>query len=127
MLIERRVKAATENGWPEFAGVFDPLCIPWREKREDAHPELQTLLKFFASCTGLRSWSRIQHESLYDSKDFLSEREIQIPRVGKPLGQLRTWVPEGLGQGRLRTGETEFPWLRRANQASKGAPLKTLR
>ena len=94
MLIERRVKAATENGWPEFAGVFDPLCIPWREKREDAHAELQTLLKFFASCTGLRSWSRIQHESLYDSKDFLSEREIQNPRVGKPWGQLRTWVPD---------------------------------
>jgi len=34
MLIERRVKAARRNGWPEFAGIFDPLCIPWREKRE---------------------------------------------------------------------------------------------
>ena len=94
MLIERRVKAATENGWPEFAGIFDPLCIPRREKREDAHPELQPLLKFSASCMRLRSWSRIQHERLYDSKDFKSEREMQIPRVGKPWGQLRTWVPD---------------------------------
>jgi hypothetical protein len=93
MLTECRVEAPTESGWPEFAGSLDQLCFPLGEKRQDAQPERQTLSKFDVSSIRFRGWSRIHNECPDDFKNLFSEREMQIPRVRKPWGQLRAWVP----------------------------------
>jgi hypothetical protein len=39
MLIECRVEAPTESGWPEVTGSLNPLCLALREKRQDVKPE----------------------------------------------------------------------------------------
>jgi hypothetical protein len=78
MMIEGRVEAATQNEWPECAGILDPLPVPRGEKREDTHPERQALLKLGASRARFRDGSRIQNECRYCSKGFVSEREIQV-------------------------------------------------
>jgi hypothetical protein len=93
MMIESRVEATTESGRPERTGFLHPLRIPFREKLKDALPELQSLSKFDASCTRLRSRSRVEYERLYHSEDLFSEEEIEIVGIGKPRVELRTWVP----------------------------------
>jgi hypothetical protein len=93
MMIESRVEATTESGRPECTGILHPLRIPFGEKLKDALPELQALLKFDASCTRLRSRSRVEYERLYHSEDLFSEEEIEIVGIGKPRVELRTWVP----------------------------------
>jgi hypothetical protein len=45
MLIECRVEMLTESGWPEVTGSLDQLRFALREKRQDAQPKRESLLK----------------------------------------------------------------------------------
>jgi hypothetical protein len=63
-----------------------------------------------------RGWSRVHNECCDDGKNLLPKSEMQVPRVCRPRGQPRAWVP---GK-QLEKVVDEASELRRSGVAQQG-------